>query len=171
MRYVIKKKQNNSSDCIVCGTENAVSMSARFYECEKEDGEKVLLTIFQPLEQHQSYPQRLHGGMTAAVLDEAIGRAICIEKPGTWGVTIDLNIKYRKPAPLDQELYCETKSTKISSRGFEGEGKMFMKDGTVIATGSGKYLILDPSKISEGGVTEDNWLYVAEDMPEEIIIG
>jgi len=51
----------------VCGVENASSLKARFYELD--DGE--LLGVFAPLEEHQSYPGRLHGGISAAVLDES----------------------------------------------------------------------------------------------------
>ncbi|MCL2570149.1 MAG: PaaI family thioesterase [Firmicutes bacterium] len=170
MRYRVLKKQNSSAWCIVCGTKNDSSFKARFYECEKEDGSQVLLTIFSPKDIHQSYPGRMHGGMSAAMLDESVGRAVCIERPGTWGVTFDLAVKYRKPVPLDQDLYCETVTTKITSRGFEGEGKLFTKDGTVCVTAVGKYLILDPTKISSEGISEENWFYVDEDLPEFIDI-
>ena len=37
-------------------------------------------------------------------LDELIGRAVCIQEPLSWGVTVDLSIKYKKPVPLEQQL-------------------------------------------------------------------
>jgi len=162
--------------CVVCGDKNELGIRTKFYECEKIDkkkdgeNEKVLLAIFIPRDEHQSYPGMTHGGITAAILDEAIGRAASILCPDIWGVTIDLSIKYRKPVPLNEKLYCETKITKMQSRAFEGEGKLFKSDGTVLATGWGKYMRLTPEKISEGGVTEENWYYEDEDLPSEIVI-
>ena len=64
--------QNVSRMCMVCGAENPWSLKARFYELD--NGE--LLGVFAPLESHQSYPGRLHGGVASALLDETIGRAI-----------------------------------------------------------------------------------------------
>jgi uncharacterized protein (TIGR00369 family) len=145
-------------------------MGARFYECINEAGEKVLLAIFRPLFEHQSYPERTHGGMTAAVLDEAIGRAVSIHDPSLWAVTIDLSVKYRKPVPIDQELYCETKVIKVASRSFDGEGRMFAKCGTTLATASGRYFILPPDKIHSDGISPENW-FLVEDNIKKIVIG
>ncbi|MCL2755698.1 MAG: PaaI family thioesterase [Firmicutes bacterium] len=170
MKYKVLRKQNISGMCIVCGTMNKLGMYTKFYECEREDGEQVLLAVFIPRDEHQSYPGMTHGGMTAAILDETIGRAACIPSPGIWGVTIDLSVKYRKPVPLGEKLYCEAKITKLSSRGFEGEGKILSGDGTVLATGFGKYMTLTPEKISPGGLTEENWFYEDIEFPTEIII-
>jgi len=169
--YKFLRKQNISDMCIVCGGNNPFGIKTKFYECEREDGEKVLLTMFTPRDEHQSYPGITHGGITGAILDEAIGRAANIINPNLWGVTIDLSIKYRKTVPLNEQLYCETWITKMASRGFEGEGKLFNKDGTVLATGFGKYMILPPDKISEDGITEKNWYYEDEELPETITIG
>ena len=172
MKYRVIKKQNMSPDCFVCGINNTFGLRAKFYECEREDKEQVLLCVFTTHNFHQSYPERLHGGITSTILDEAIGRAINILHPDDiWGVTIDLNVKFRKPVPLEQTLYCETKITKETHRSFEGEGALILQDGTVCATATGKYLILDPKKISTEDVTEENWFYQDEELPKEIIIG
>ena len=165
MTYKILRKQNNSYYCAVCGTNNPYTMGAKFYECENESGEQVLLTIFKPQEEHQSYPGRTHGGAVAAVLDESIGRAACIPQPGIWGVTIDLNVKYRKPTPLGVELFCESKTTKITNRTFEGEGRVFDKNNTTLATATGRYIMMDPKNISDGGLNAENWFYVNEELP------
>ena len=171
MKYKVLRKQNNSAKCIVCGPKNGLSLNARFFEVENEQGEVLLLAVFKPRPEHQSYPGRTHGGITAAILDEAVGRAMQIQNPNVWGVTIELSIKYRKVVPYDEELYCETKITKTASRSFEGEGKLLSKDGTVLATSYGKYLVLPVDKIAEEGLDEENWYYIDEEVPEYIEIG
>jgi len=171
MKYRVIKKQNNSAMCFVCGTKNDSGVKARFYECDNPKGERVLLAIFEPLDEHQSYPGRLHGGISATMLDEGIGRAAQILNPDIWGVTISLDTKYRKPVPLGQTLYLESKITQMATRFFDGEGKIFTADGTVCVTGSGRYFVCPPDKIAEGGLSETDWYYVDEDLPEFIDIG
>ena len=172
MRYCVNKRQNNSNMCFVCGMLNSAGMKARFYECTKEidgaDVEKnILLTVVQPQEIYQSYPNRMHGGIISALLDEVIGRAVQIAEPDMWGVTIDLNVKFRKPAPLDQTLYIEGKTTKVDQRTFDGEGKLFLKDGTVCATATGRYFIVSLEKaFPNSELNEKNWFQVEEEIPE-----
>ena len=176
MKYKVIRKQNTSRDCFVCGTANTFGLYAKFYECEKitndeENGEKVLLTIFTPKDQHQSYPGRMHGGIGATILDEAIGRAYNILYPDAWGVTMHLTTKFRKPTPLNQTLYVESKITKTGSRAFDGEGKVFTTDGTICITGEGRYLTVPLEQITGGEpMGEDVWFYQNEDLPEYIEI-
>ncbi|MCL2587382.1 MAG: PaaI family thioesterase [Firmicutes bacterium] len=170
MRLKVIKKQNNTRDCIVCGTENPIGLYARFYECLDQEGEPVLLTIFQTQHYHQSYPGRTHGGITSTLLDEAVGRAVAIPLPHAWGVTIELSIRFKLPVPLGEELYALTRVTKLTSRVFEGEGEVRDKDGKILATATGRYLQLKPEQITPEGVTPENWFYVPEDLPEFIEI-
>lgn len=151
--------------CFVCGMSNDASMKAMFYECVRQsDNEKVLITIVDPKDIHQSYPNRMHGGLIAALLDEGIGRAVQMDNPDLWAVTIDLNIKYRKPVPLDQTIYVESKITNLGTRAYEGDGKIFLRDGTVCATATAKYLIV-PFKGAVGDAVFDhtNWFLVEEE--------
>ena len=72
MHYRVKAKQQNTKMCLVCGLKNPFGLQTAFYELESDE----LLAIFKPMEEHQSYPGRLHGGIATAILDETIGRAI-----------------------------------------------------------------------------------------------
>jgi acyl-coenzyme A thioesterase PaaI-like protein len=87
--------QNVSRMCVVCGTDNACGLHARFFELD--GGE--LACLFTPAEHHQGYPGRLHGGIASAVIDETIGRAITAVEPDTWYVTVEATARYlRLPA-------------------------------------------------------------------------
>src|SRR5665647_3334714 len=100
MDRTVLASQNVSRMCLVCGAANPVSLKAQFLELEGGD----LLGVCRPLEVHQSYPGRLHGGISSAILDETIGRAIIVANPGIWGVTVEFNVRYRQPVPLDGEI-------------------------------------------------------------------
>jgi acyl-coenzyme A thioesterase PaaI-like protein len=164
-------KKKNEKNCLVCGVENPASVRAEFYNCEDEDGEKFGITKFTGRSVHQSYPGRMHGGMIGALLDEGIGRSAANIDPNIWAVTIDLNVKFRKGVPLEEELFIISKITDFGNRSFTGEGKMVQRDGTVLATGVGKYFRLTLEQAAQGVDLEHvNRYEIEEDLPEFIEI-
>jgi uncharacterized protein (TIGR00369 family) len=148
---------------MVCGVQNPWSLNARFLELE--NGE--LLGVFQPLEQHQSYPGRLHGGIVSAVLDETIGRAINMQHPDAWGVTVELTVRFKKPVPLDGELRAIGRITRDTSRLFEGTGEIVLPDGTVAAEASGKYMKMPIDRIADGDFSLE-WFEDDRVIPETV---
>lgn len=167
MKYKVVKKQENSGECIVCGLNNKLGLKASFYELE--NGE--LVAIFTPLQKHQSYPGRLHGGISASILDETIGRAIMIKHENLWGVTLDLNLKYRKPIPLDEELRVIGRITKDGSRMFEGTGEIILSTGEVAVTATGKYFKMPIDKIVGSTDEHMEWqVTLLGNEPEEVDI-
>jgi uncharacterized protein (TIGR00369 family) len=165
MRRDVISSQNVSRMCMVCGTENGAGLGARFFELE--GGE--LLGVFTPRTEHQGYPGRLHGGIASALLDETIGRAISIGDPSTFGVTVELTVRFRKPVPLDGEVRAIARITKDSSRLFEGTGEILLEDGTVAVTASGRYMRMPIERIAEGDF-ETEWRADEQDLPESVEI-
>jgi uncharacterized protein (TIGR00369 family) len=146
--------------CLVCGLKNPFGLHTSFFELDSGE----LLAVFKPREEHQSYPGRLHGGIISTILDETIGRAIMIQSDDeVWGVTVDLQIRFKKPVPLDEELRVVGRITKDSSRFFEGTGELLLQDGTVAAEGHGKYLKIPLEKIADFDVDHQEWGVV--DLP------
>jgi acyl-coenzyme A thioesterase PaaI-like protein len=160
LRQSVKHKQQNSKMCLVCGLKNPYGLKASFYELEN----KELVCLFTPSDVHQSYPGRLHGGITTALLDETIGRAIMMShQESMWGVTVEFTIKFKKPIPLGIELRVVGRITGESSRFFEGTGEILLADGEVAATGAGKYIKLPLEKIADFNATEQEWKIVSKD--------
>jgi acyl-coenzyme A thioesterase PaaI-like protein len=150
-------KQQNSKMCLVCGLKNSHGLKASFYELEN----KELVCVFKPSDGHQSYPGRLHGGITTALLDETIGRAIMMHhRDMLWGVTVEFTTKFKKPIPLHQELRVVGRITSDTSRFFEGTGEILLPDGEVAATGQGKYIKLPLEKIADFDAAEQEWKVV-----------
>lgn len=159
MRRKVLKAQDVGRMCHVCGTENASGLHARFFELESGE----LVGVFQPRDEHQGYPGRLHGGIATSILDETMGRAVNISTEGIWGVTVELTVRFRKPIPLDREIRAVARLTKDSSRLFEGTGEIVLDDGTVAAEASGKYIKLPIETIA--GDAYDESLIVADERP------
>ena len=162
MEHKVVRKQESSKRCFICGIENDFGLKVRFFETDNDE----LVALFTPQDEHQSYPNRMHGGMSSAVLDETIGRAINVENNDDmiWGVTTELIIKYRRPVPLEQELRAVARITCKNARFFEGEGEILLPDGTVAVSAKGKYFIVPEDKMVDPEFLEEEW---GLDMPGE----
>jgi uncharacterized protein (TIGR00369 family) len=166
MKHQVKRKQPNSKMCLVCGLRNPYGLKASFLELDNQE----LVCLFTPLEEHQSYPGRLHGGVAAALLDETIGRAIlCKYEETVWGVTVEFTIRYRKPIPISGDLKVVGRITNETSRTFEGTGEILLPDGQVGAEAQGKYIKLPLDKIADFDFDEQDWRVTPSDRdPVEV---
>lgn len=163
MIYKIVKKQNNNDMCVVCGDKNPFSLNTKYYCLENN----MIVGLCNGKDIHASYPNRMHGGMICALLDETIGRAVQVTNENIWGVTIELNITYRKPTPLNQTLKCVAKITELSTRTFKGVGFIETQDGIITAQAQATYVILPVDKIVNG---EDlNWYNITDSEPIQSI--
>lgn len=159
----VVKKQTNSKLCYICGIENEFGLKAPFYEME--DGS--VISIFKYKEIHQSYPERVHGGLITAMLDEIAGRAIWVSEPDVWAVTTELNVKFRKVVPYDVTLKAVGKIIKNTHRMFIGESKVLDMDGNTLAEAVVTYLKLPLSKIATStNAHEDVNIYLPDDVTE-----
>ena len=136
MEHKVAGKQFVTEMCFGCGMDNDGGLHGRFYNLA--DG--TVAAVFQPGELFQSYPKRLHGGVTASMLDEALGRAILPLEPDTWAVTAELTIRYKKPVPLHVPLIITAKVTENNRRIFHSSGELILPDGEVAAAATGIYM-------------------------------
>jgi uncharacterized protein (TIGR00369 family) len=169
MKRMVTAKQQNSRMCFVCGLKNPSGLHASFYELE--GGE--LMATFTARDEHQSYPGRLHGGISATILDETIGRAILIRSQGeVWGVTVEFTMRFKKPVPLDAPIRVVGRIVKEGTRFFDGTGEILLEDGNVAVEGQGRYIKMPLSKIADFDVEAQEWKIVAApDDPREVEIG
>ena len=161
--------QNISRMCMVCGAQNPYGLQGRFYELDAKEGEPPeLLGVFTVRDEHQSYPGRLHGGISSAILDETIGRAIRITRPDDWGVTVELTVRYRKPVPTEGEVRAVGRITKDSRRLFEGTGEILLEDGTVAVEARGRYVKLGIEAIAGDEFDLSQWVPDERERPDEV---
>jgi uncharacterized protein (TIGR00369 family) len=166
MKRKVTGKQQNSRMCFVCGLKNPAGLQAAFYEIE--GGE--LMAIFTARDEHQSYPGRLHGGISATILDETIGRAIMIRSHGeVWGVTVEFTMRFKKPVPTGSPVRVIGRIVKEGSRIFEGTGEILLEDGSVAVEGTGRYIKMPIEKIADFDRDAQEWKIVAsEEDPVEL---
>lgn len=147
-------KQPNSRHCFVCGIDNGAGLGVAFYEVAGADGAPEVEARFTARSEHQGYPGRMHGGLVSGVLDETVGRAVNAGagpgEAGSWGVAIELSVRFLKPVPLGVELVARGRITRDRRRLFEGSGELLLPDGTVAATATGRYVRMDLDDISAG---------------------
>ena len=118
--------------------ENPFGLKAPFYVLDNDS----VATIVTFNQMHQSYPDRTHGGMSATLLDELMGRALWINEPGTFGVTTTMSVTYRRPVPYGVKLKARAYITFNSSRGFSAKGEIYDFDGKLLVQGEARYLKL-----------------------------
>ena len=86
------------SDCIMCGNENPFGFKLS-YRCTGEGSVEATVNISP---RFQGYHGLVHGGVIACLLDSAMAQ--CLLKDSIPAVTGDLNIRYRLPVPIQQDL-------------------------------------------------------------------
>lgn len=145
--------------CLICGVENNLGVNAPFYNMEDGSVESV----FSFKKEHQSYPGRVHGGMIAAMLDEIIGRALWVKNPNGYGVTMSLNVKYRKVVPYETKLKAVGKITKESDNFFEAQGQIFNTNGELLAEATGRYFKMKLDEIGSINTSDVN-VYVEDNL-------
>ena len=144
------RKQPNSRMCFVCGMENPIGLKVFFYE---DDGR--VIAKFTPREEHQGYPGFVHGGIIGALMDETIGRVVT--SYDIWAVTAKLELKFRKPVPLGEQLTVIGELIRLRSRAFEARGELRLADGTLAVEGYGLYVRLPDEEIERRKAALDFW--------------
>ncbi len=158
------EKQKNSKSCIICGLDNDFGVKAPFYVLDDES----VATIFNFKFFHQSYPERVHGGMIGALLDEVMGRALWIKEPTCYGVTTTMSITYRRPVPYDATVKARGYITFNSNLGFSTKGELYDMNGKLLAEATAKYLKLPSTKIADGTDVDEEMCYLIQDDVSEI---
>ena len=158
----VLSKQNNSHMCIICGMENTLGVQAQFYNMD--DGSVGGLFTFRP--EHQSYPGRVHGGMLATMIDELAGRVLWTDHPDQLAVTMDMNVKYRKPVPYNVPLKGRGVYDKKLSRMYTAKCWIMDMDNNVLAEGEAKYLVMPVNKITDADFEEELDILIADEVNE-----
>lgn len=163
----VVRKQKNSENCFACGRLNNAGLKMDFYEMEDD----TLVALVTADARHQSYPGTVHGGISATMLDETIGRAMMCINEDVVGTTLEFTSKYKKPVPYGVQLIVTGRVVEEREKVFIAEGEIILPDGSVAATATGVYYKMDTATAEKFGADVREWdLYPTEDDPTEINI-
>jgi acyl-coenzyme A thioesterase PaaI-like protein len=128
--------------CYGCGDRNPEGLHIMF----EVDGTRVS-GRFQPRETHRGWPGFAHGGVAAAALDEAMGWATWAA--GALAMTARMEVKYRRPLPLDEELIVSAEVTRDRGRRLEAEAVIRTLSGETLVQASGLFLRVPAERAQE----------------------
>jgi len=121
-----------SNHCFVCSKINPLGLQMRF---EQRDG--IVSSRFIPGTWHEGWQAVVHGGVLAAILDEAMAYTLFFN--GQQGVTAKMEVRYRAavlPADiLDVEAWVSRDTRRLVST----EARI-MRAGKIVAEAVGTYL-------------------------------
>ncbi|UCE41308.1 MAG: PaaI family thioesterase [Candidatus Aminicenantes bacterium] len=118
--------------CFVCGDKNKIGLKvAFFYENGKAKAQ------YTPTPEFEGYKDILHGGILSALLDEVMIYSIIAQ--GIITVTIQMEVKFKKPAKIGETLFLEGQVTEDKGKILLTQGKALNQDGTIIAEAKGKF--------------------------------
>jgi len=132
------------AECFVCGESNPAGLHAHF-SLGETPGE--MRGRFASDARHQGYPQRVHGGIVASLLDETLGRAVALA--GHWTFTARLDVRYRLPVPAGAEVEAVARQVRDRGRFVEASGEARLPDGRVVAEASGLFLKLSAEEVDD----------------------
>ncbi|MGB9663094.1 MAG: PaaI family thioesterase [Moorellaceae bacterium] len=113
--------------CFGCSRDNPLGLHLEFFL--RDDG--CVYTRFIPGIYHQGYPGILHGGLVTTILDELMANHLA--KLGYRAVTARLEVRFRKPLPIGQELTFISRVTKKRPPLFQLEAWAELPTGEVAA--------------------------------------
>ncbi|KAI0899394.1 Thioesterase/thiol ester dehydrase-isomerase [Annulohypoxylon nitens] len=89
-----------------------------------EEGGKSLVSISYLGDELCGHPGIIHGGLLATILDEGLARCCFAALPHKIGMTANLNINYRAPAPAGSYIVLRATTTKVEGRKAWVEGRL-----------------------------------------------
>jgi acyl-coenzyme A thioesterase PaaI-like protein len=128
--------------CFGCGKANPIGLKLKF---TWDDQTKTASAEFLAAENLQGWPHYLHGGMTAFVLDEAMGWAAMFA--GVHNITAKMQVRFRRMVPIGQMYKVSCRISKLTSRLIETEATLTDLSGQVFAEGSSTQFVI---KSTEG---------------------
>ena len=96
MKKIINPYDREKNLCFGCGVANPMGLKLSFTESEE-----FIHATWQPSENYQGYPNVLHGGIIATLLDEVGGWCVSV-KIGTAGVTSEMRTRYISPVYVNR---------------------------------------------------------------------
>lgn len=122
--------------CFGCSPHNSIGLQVDVWQ---EDDS--VICQWTPKKRYEGYPNLLHGGIQATLLDE-IASWVVYAIVGTAGVTSDMNIRYRKPVQVTEGgIKLVAKVLEQSHRIVSVDAKLYTAAGEVGSEATVRYFV------------------------------
>ena len=124
-----------TNHCFGCGRDNPIGLKLDM----KLDGDRCV-AYFTPKAEHESYGDRVHGGLTSTLLDEVMGDYV-FRKAGKPAYTARLEIRFRSAIRIGETVKVEGWPEVHRGRLFIMKGKITHADGTPAAEAKAEMML------------------------------
>jgi uncharacterized protein (TIGR00369 family) len=137
-RYVRLQKNY----CFACGKNNPEGMRLKFsYDEERY----CFICRFRLGKRYTGPPGHCHGGIIAAVLDEAMGKVNKLRH--VVALTSEITVKYLRPVPLNKPLRVESREVSVRGRRHVNKAEILNDKDEVLARSRGLFIAIDPRRM------------------------
>jgi acyl-coenzyme A thioesterase PaaI-like protein len=106
---------------------------------------------------YEGYPGLVHGGIVAAMLDEVVGRVAMIDDHHHFMMTVRLELKYRRPVPVETPLHLVGRVERLRGRLGKAVGELFLPDGILAVEASLTLADLPPDFLAGADPAAFGW--------------
>ncbi len=144
-----------ASNCFVCEPTNEAGLAIPFF---LDEAEGVVVAEFTLDDRFSGAPAYLHGGVTLAILDEAMAWAT-IAVAGQWAVTHTTATTFHKPVRVGVAYRVEARVVEITETRIETTGRVLDERGVVRAEATASFVPLGTAQAVDAiGVVPDGSL-------------
>lgn len=120
--------------CFVCGKQNPTGLGLSFLSV----GDKVVAE-FTLQKNFQGYKDIIHGGIVAAILDEAMIKALLTKD--IEAMTAELTVRFKAPLMTGEKVSVEAGVLKVKKNLVETSAIIRKPDSSVVAEGTAKLIV------------------------------
>ena len=125
----------DTNHCFGCGRDNPIGLKLDMkMECDH------CVAYFTPKAEHESYGDRMHGGLTSTLLDEVMGDYV-FRIAGKPAYTARLEIRFRSAIRIGETVKVEGWPEVHRGRLFIMKGKITHADGTPAAEAKAEMML------------------------------
>lgn len=122
--------------CFGCGPHNPIGLRLTFSR-DSETGDYV--TTYVPIQEHQGWADRVHGGLLALVFDEVLSRVALTTLGKEW-VTAEITTRLIRPALIGQSLLFKSRIVAQKSRLVVTTAEAYDEAANVVASATAKLM-------------------------------
>lgn len=123
-------------DCFACAPDNPRGLQLGFSVDEAGRAH----TTYVAEDGHAGYPDIIHGGILATLVDETMAKAV--QGAGEFGVTAQLEVRFRRPALVGQKLRVEGWIVQRRGRKLQTQAQVRDEEGQLLTEGYGVFVLM-----------------------------